>query len=84
MRRGSAGVAETRGHAVDRQEQGPCEQRVRVLAGLGGGALKGGRFLTFNNAHNQLLVSILHMMGFRDQNTFGDPEWSGPLPGLVS
>lgn len=55
-----------------------------VLAGLGGGAVKGGRYLTYNNAHNQLLVSILHMMGFRDQNTFGDPEWSGPLPGLVT
>jgi hypothetical protein len=55
-----------------------------VLAGLGGGAIKGGRFLTYNTAHNQLLVSILHMMGFRDQNTFGDPEWSGPLPGLVT
>jgi hypothetical protein len=55
-----------------------------VLAGLGGGAIKGGRYLTYNTAHNQLLVSILHMMGFRDQNTFGDPEWSGPLPGLVT
>ena len=55
-----------------------------VLAGLGGGAIKGGRFLSYNTAHNQLLVSILHMMGFRDQNTFGDPDWSGPLPGLVT
>ena len=55
-----------------------------VLAGLGGGAIKGGRYLTYNAAHNQLLVSILHMMGFRDQTTFGDPEWSGPLPGLVT
>ncbi len=55
-----------------------------VLAGLGGGAIKGGRYLTYNTAHNQLLVSILHMMGFRDQNSFGDPEWSGPLPGLVT
>jgi hypothetical protein len=55
-----------------------------VLAGLGGGAIKGGRYLSYDAAHNQLLVSILHMMGFRDQNTFGDPDWSGPLPGLVS
>jgi hypothetical protein len=55
-----------------------------VLAGLGGGQIKGGRYLTYNTAHNQLLVSILHMMGFKDQNTFGDPEWSGPLPGLLT
>jgi hypothetical protein len=48
------------------------------------GTVKGGRFLTYDTAHNQLLVSILHLMGFRDQNTFGDPDWSGPLPGLVT
>jgi hypothetical protein len=55
-----------------------------VLAGGAGGAIKTGRFLTYDNAHNQLLVSVLHAFGFTGENQFGDPAWSGPLPGLLA
>jgi hypothetical protein len=40
--------------------------------------------MTYDNAHNQLLVSILHAFGFPGENQFGDPSWSGPLPGLLT
>jgi len=56
-----------------------------VLLGSAGGALPTGRYLQFDNAHNDLLVSILHAMGLRDEKTFGDPSLcKGPLPGLVA
>ena len=56
-----------------------------VLGGRAGGALTTGRFLTYPVAvpHNNLLVSILNLMGIPDQ-TFGKPDWcTGPLAGLV-
>ncbi|HVJ17088.1 MAG TPA: DUF1552 domain-containing protein [Polyangiaceae bacterium] len=56
-----------------------------VLAGSAGGALQTGRFLRFEGErpHNDLLVSLLQVMGLPDE-TFGNPEWcTGPLTGLV-
>jgi hypothetical protein len=54
-----------------------------VLAGGAGGALRGGRFLTYNRvSHNNLLVSCMNMMGVAG-NTFGDPTFcTGPLANL--
>lgn len=54
-----------------------------VLAG-GGGGLRGGRFLKYDNVpHNDLLISICHLMGI-PVNTFGAAEYSsGPLAGLI-
>ena len=52
-----------------------------VLAGGAGGALRGGRFLSYSKSvpHNNLLVSCLNMMGVAG-NTFGDPAFcTGPL-----
>jgi hypothetical protein len=55
-----------------------------VLLGSAGGYLATGRYLQFNNAHNDLLVSILNAMGLRDEKTFGDPSLcKGPLPGMT-
>jgi hypothetical protein len=56
-----------------------------VLAGRAGGALKTGRFLTFDGSmpHQNLLVSMLNLMGV-PATTFGRPDsCSGELPGLV-
>jgi hypothetical protein len=55
-----------------------------VLAGGAGGALEAGRFLEYDEQpHNDLLVSLLNLMGIDDE-TFGNPEWcNGPLAGLV-
>jgi hypothetical protein len=57
-----------------------------VLAGSAGGALRTGRYLSYDGAnlpHNNLLVSILNAMGVPD-TTFGKPDWcTGPLSGLV-
>jgi hypothetical protein len=56
-----------------------------VLAGSAGGALETGRFLSYEGdvPHNNLLVSLLNLMGLPD-TTFGRPEWcTGPLDGLV-
>jgi hypothetical protein len=63
-----------------------------VLAGSVGGQLPTGRYLDFlgNNtagfgngeAHNRLFVTFMKLFGI-DENTFGDPDYSGPLPGLV-
>ncbi len=55
-----------------------------VLAGGAGGALQTGRFLTYpHTSHNNLLVSLLNLMGV-PATTFGSPEWcTGPLPRLV-
>jgi hypothetical protein len=54
-----------------------------VLAGGAGGALQGGRFLQFNKVpHNNLLVSLVNMMG-GNIKTFGNPTYcTGPLAGL--
>ena len=56
-----------------------------VLAGGAGGALRTGRFLSFAGdvPHNNLLVSLMNIMGLPDQ-TFGKPDWcTGPLTGLI-
>ncbi len=55
-----------------------------VLGGGAGGALRTGRFLTYAGdvPHNNLLVSLMNIMGVPDQ-TFGKPDWcTGPLTGL--
>jgi len=33
-------------------------------------------------AHNQLYVTFLKLFGI-EENTFGLPDWSGTIPGLV-
>jgi hypothetical protein len=57
-----------------------------VLAGGAAGALRTGRFLDYEGQglpHNNLLVSLLNLMGVPDQ-TFGKREWcTGPLAGLA-
>jgi hypothetical protein len=57
-----------------------------VLAGSAGGALRTGRFLSYENEglpHNNLLVSLLNAMDVPD-TTFGKPDWcTGPLTGLL-
>jgi hypothetical protein len=56
-----------------------------VLAGSAAGALQTGRFLRFEDArpHNDLLLSLLHVMDIPDE-IFGNPDWcTGPLTGLV-
>ena len=57
-----------------------------VLGGRAGGALRTGRFLSYEGqglSHNNLLVSLLNAMDLPDQ-TFGKPEWcTGPLTGLL-
>jgi hypothetical protein len=54
-----------------------------VLAGHAGGALSAGRYLKFNKVpHNNLLVSIMNLMGV-PATTFGNPALcTGPLVGL--
>jgi hypothetical protein len=54
-----------------------------VLAGGAAGALRTGRFLTYNRvSHNNLLVSCMNLMGLAG-NTFGDPAFcTGPLANL--
>jgi hypothetical protein len=55
-----------------------------VLLGSAGGYFTTGRYLQFNNAHNDLLVSILNAMGLPGEKTFGDPALcKGALPGLA-
>ncbi len=56
-----------------------------VLAGRAGGRLRTGRYLRYDGKpHNDLLVSVLHLLGI-EQSTFGDARFcsGGPLPGLV-
>lgn len=56
-----------------------------VLAGSAAGTLATGRFLSFDGSvpHNNLLLSILKIMGLPD-TSFGKKEWcTGLLPGLV-
>lgn len=54
-----------------------------VLAGGAGGALQSGRFMQYNKIqHNNLLVSLINMMG-GTATTFGNPACcTGPLQGL--
>jgi hypothetical protein len=56
-----------------------------VVAGSANGYFTTGKFFQFNNNHNDLMVSLLNAMGFRDEKTFGDPKFcTGPLPGLTA
>jgi hypothetical protein len=54
------------------------------LAGSAGGALRTGRYVTYENAsHCDLLTSICQAMGLSDER-FGDPAFcNGPLAGLT-
>jgi len=61
------------------------ENAPYVLAGSAAGSLATGRYLQFDGMvpHNNLLLSILKIMGLPD-TTFGKAEWcTGFLPGLV-
>jgi hypothetical protein len=61
------------------------ENAPYVLAGSAGGALQTGRVLQFEGdvPHNNLLLSILKIMGLPD-TSFGKADWcTGFLPGLV-
>ena len=63
-----------------------------VLAGSCGGQLPTGRYLDYLGnaapaygrgiAHNKLYVTFLKLFGI-DENTFGIPDFMGPIPGLV-
>ncbi len=55
-----------------------------VLAGRAGGQLETGRWLQYDHLpHNQLLVSLMNLMGI-EGTCFGNPHFcAGPLPGLV-
>ncbi len=55
-----------------------------LLAGGAGGALRTDRYLKYaGDPHNNLLVSIMNMMGV-EGSVFGDPRFcSGPLSGLA-
>lgn len=54
-----------------------------LLAGRCGGSIKTGRLLTYtgNLKNNHLLISILRAFGYPDE-TYGDPQYKGPLRGL--
>ncbi len=55
-----------------------------VVAGKAGGKLQTGRALHLNDQHNNLLVSIMNLMGV-EGNSFGDARWcSGPLKGFTA
>jgi hypothetical protein len=56
-----------------------------LLLGKAGGALKTKRWLRYsgNEPHNNLLVSMLNLMGV-EAKTFGKADWcTGPIAGLV-
>jgi hypothetical protein len=63
-----------------------------VLVGSLGGRIPTGRYFDFigdsapaygnGQAHSRLLVTFQKLFGI-DQNTFGHPDFQGPLPGLV-
>ena len=55
-----------------------------VVAGKAGGKLQTGRALHIDDEHNNLLVSIMNLMGVQG-NTFGDARWChGPLKGFTA
>lgn len=56
-------------------------QMLFILAGGADGALETGRFVSYpDRSHNDLLLSVCHLMGL-DDATFGDPSLcTGPLP----
>jgi hypothetical protein len=54
-----------------------------LLAGKGNGALRSGRYLTLNGQpHNQLFAALLNMFPIPAVTGFGDPMFTGVLPGL--
>ena len=63
-----------------------------VLAGSCGGQLTTGRYIDYlgnadpgfgrGMAHNKLYVTFLKLFGI-DESTFGIPDFTGPIPGLV-
>jgi hypothetical protein len=57
-----------------------------VLGGRAGGALRTGRYLSYEGQgipHNNLLVSLLNVVGIPDAS-FGKSDWcTGPLTGLL-
>ena len=63
-----------------------------VLAGSCGGQLPTGRYIDYigdatpaygtGQAHNKMFVTFMKLLGL-DENTFGIPDFAGPLPGLV-
>jgi hypothetical protein len=58
-----------------------------VLGGNLAGHFKTNQFLDFpGEAHNRLLLNLVHGMGLDDEVTFGDPDFctAGPLPGLTA
>lgn len=56
-----------------------------ALFGSAGGYFRTGRFIDCKGRpHNELLLSLVHAMGFTSEKSFGDPELcAGPLPGLT-
>jgi hypothetical protein len=65
-----------------------------AIGGRAGGLLEGGRYLKYGDitdkggnqpvAHNDLLLSLCHLMGLRDVQTFGDPKYcTGGLKNLI-
>jgi hypothetical protein len=55
-----------------------------VLLGGARGYFATGRYLQYDNAHNDLLVSVMNALGVPDR-TFGDPSLcTGPLSGLAA
>ena len=68
--------------------KGNSHSRMRapyVLAGSAGGALETGRYLRYDGdpPHNELLVSVLNVLGVPYQS-FGLADWcKGPLSGIV-
>jgi len=56
-----------------------------VLAGGAGGALKMGRFLSYDNVqHNRLLVSLAHLFGLDTVQSYGKTDvGSGPLTSFI-
>jgi hypothetical protein len=56
-----------------------------LLLGKAGGALESKRWLRYSDSpgHNDLLCSMLNLMGV-EASTFGKADWCrGPLPGLT-
>jgi hypothetical protein len=56
-----------------------------LIAGNAGGAFRTGRYLTFNSASsNDLLSAIVNGYGIAT-NTFGNPNYAtAPLPGVLA
>jgi hypothetical protein len=64
-----------------------------MLAGNAGGYFKTGQAVTIpsdsahiTNAHNRLLLSLIHSMGFTDVTAFGDPKYcaAGPIKEIAA